>query len=121
MRTKNKIKNKSLVRKLRVRHKIKRNNERCRLCIHRSNRYIYGQIIDSGNGRTIIGISSKYTESNENDKKGKIDLSYRTGMLLAQKAKAKKIDSVVFDRGGFKYHGRVKAFAEGARKAGLKF
>jgi len=121
MRTKNERKNKSLARKLRVRHKIKGNSEHCRLCIYRSNRYIYGQIIDNSNGRTIIGISSKYTESNENDKKGKIDLSYRTGLLLAQKAKAKKIDSVVFDRSGFKYHGRVKAFAEGARKAGLKF
>jgi len=121
MKTKNERKNKSLVRKLRVRHKIKENSERCRLCIYRSNRYIYGQIIDSSNGRTIIGISSKDTESNENDKKGKIDLSYKTGMLLAQKAKAKKIGSIVFDRGGFKYHGRVKAFAEGARKAGLKF
>ena len=121
MRTKIERRNKSLSRKLRIRHKIKNTSSCPRLCVYKSNRYIYGQIINNTNGETIIGVSSKYVKYNGSNKKGKIDISFETGKLLAQKAKEKNIDKVVFDRGRFKYHGRVKALAEGAREGGLKF
>ena len=121
MRTKIERKNKSMLRKLRIRHKIKDTGSRPRLCVYRSNKYIYGQIVDNTSGETIVSISSKYVKYDGNDKKGKIGISFETGKLLAQKAKEKNIDKVVFDRGKFKYHGRVKALAEGARKGGLKF
>jgi large subunit ribosomal protein L18 len=67
-----------------------------------------------------MGISSKEVEAKKEDK-GKVDISFRTGEALAMKALEKKIDRIVFDRSGYKYHGRVKALAEGARKGGLKF
>jgi len=107
-------------RKIRSRLKVKDNFSRPRLCVFRSSRYIYGQIIDNTTGKALLGVSSKDIESKKEDK-GKIDISFRTGEELAKKAKEKKIDQIVFDRSGYKYHGRVKALAEGARKGGLKF
>ena len=107
-------------RKLRSRLKIRENFSRPRLCVFRSARHIYGQIIDNTTGNTLLGISSKDIEAKKEDK-GKIDISFRTGEALAKKALEKKIDQIVFDRSGYKYHGRVKALAEGARKGGLKF
>lgn len=107
-------------RKIRSRLKIKENYSRPRLCVFRSARHIYGQIIDNTTGKTLLGISSKEIEAKKEDK-GKIDISFRTGEELARKAKGKKISEIVFDRSGYKYHGRVKALAEGARKGGLKF
>ena len=120
METKNNRTNKKFKRKIRSRLKIKGNFSRLRLCVHRSSKHIYGQIIDNETGKTLLGISSKDVEAKKEDK-GKIDISFRTGEVLAQKVLEKKIDMIVFDRSGYKYHGRVKALAEGARKGGLKF
>ena len=107
-------------RKIRSRLKVRENFSRPRLCVFRSARYIYGQIIDNTTGKTILGISSKDIEAKKEDK-GKTDISFRTGEALAKKALEKKIVQIVFDRSGYRYHGRVKALAEGARKGGLKF
>ena len=120
MKTKIQRKDRKFKRKLRSRLKVKDNLSRLRLCVHRSSRHIYGQIIDNATGKTLIGISSKDIEGKKEDK-GKMDISFRTGEAIAKKALEKKIDMIVFDRSGYKYHGRVKALAEGARKGGLKF
>jgi large subunit ribosomal protein L18 len=120
MKTKIKRKDKSLRRKSRVKYRIAMNRSLPVLCVYRSNRHIYGQIVDYNTGRTLLGISSKNADTG-NSKKGKIDTSFKTGELLAQKAKKKNISKVVFNRSSYKYHGRVKALAEGARKGGLKF
>lgn len=120
MRTKNEIRNTAERRKLSVRNSIKKFSDRPRLCVYRSNKYIYAQIIDNKTGAVITGITSKITEKNSNEKGG-IGVSFRTGKALAAKAKEKNITSVVFDRGKFKYHGKVKALAEGAREGGLNF
>lgn len=120
MKSKIERKNKSLKRKIRNSYKVKSRSNRPRLTVYRSNKHIYGQIIDNSTGTALAGISSKNVESKKEDK-GKIDISFRTGEALAEIAKKKKISEVVFDRGSYKYHGRVKALAEGARKGGLKF
>ena len=120
MEKKNQRKDSKYKRKIRSRLKVSENLSRPRLSVFRSAKYIYGQIIDNATGKTLIGICSKDVEAKKEDK-GKIDISFRTGEALAKKAVEKKIDQVVFDRSGYKYHGRVKALAEGARKGGLKF
>ncbi|MBC8389494.1 MAG: 50S ribosomal protein L18 [Actinobacteria bacterium] len=120
MKTKIERKDKSFRRKSRVRYKIAMNRSLPVLCVYRSNRHIYGQIVDYNTGKTLMGISSKNADIG-NNKKGKIDTSFKTGELLAKEAKKKNIDKVVFNRSSYKYHGRVKALAEGARKGGLKF
>ena len=120
MKTKIERKDNKFKRKIRTRLKVKENFSRPRLCVFRSKKHIYGQIVDNVTGKTLLGISSKDVGENKEDK-GKIDISFRTGETLAKKALKKKIDTIVFDRGGYKYHGRVKALAEGARKGGLKF
>lgn len=119
MKTRNDLKDKSLRRKSRVTFKVSQNRDRHILYIHRSNKYIYAQIVDVA-GKTILGISSKNIEAPEGTK-GKIDISFKAGKALAEKAKAKKITKIVFNRGSYKYHGRVKALAQGAREGGLKF
>lgn len=104
-------------RKGRVRAKVY-GTEKCpRLSVFRSNKAVYAQIINDENGKTVIGISSG--EVKAKDKKTVI--SSELGKMLAEKALAKGIKEVVFDRNGYKYHGRVKALAEGARAGGLKF
>jgi large subunit ribosomal protein L18 len=120
MEKKNKRKDKGFKRKIRSRLRVRKNFSRPRLCIYRSLKYIYGQIIDNATGKSLMGISSKDIQAESKDK-GKIDISFRAGETLAKKALQKDIDEIVFDRSGYKYHGRVKAFAEGARKGGLKF
>src|SRR4030042_2824302 len=120
MKSKIEKRDKGLRRKVRSKSKIKKSTNRLRLAVYRSNKHIYGQIVDSSTGITLVGISSKNVESKNGDK-GKIDISFRTGEALAKMAKEKKISEIVFDRSGYKYHGRVKARAEGARKGGLKF
>lgn len=120
MKTKIERKDKAFVRKSRTRFKVGKNRDRLRLSVFRSKKHIYGQIIDIVTGNTILGISSKDIDQKDG-KKGKTDISFKTGEAIAQKAKAKKIETVVFDRGGYKYHGRVKALADGARKGGLIF
>ncbi len=103
--------------KRRIRKKIEGTTARPRLSVYRSNKQIYGQIIDDSNGKTLVSISSAALESNG----PKIDQATATGKALAEKAKGAGIDNVVFDRNGYLYHGRVKAFAEAAREGGLKF
>lgn len=120
MRTKKEIRSAAYRRKLSVRSKINKTADRPRLCVFRSNNYVYAQIIDNKTGSTITGISSKVTEKMP-DEKGYLGVCFRTGKALAEKAKAKSIDKVVFDRGSFKYHGRIKALADGARDGGLIF
>jgi large subunit ribosomal protein L18 len=106
------------LRKLRVRAKTKGTNEKPRLSVYRSNKFIYAQIIDDQKGKTIVGVSEK--ELTLKDKKTKTEKSKELGLLIAKKAIAKKVKEVVFDRGSYKYHGRVKQVAEGAREGGLK-
>jgi len=103
----------------RVRLKIRSTSSRPRLSVFRSNRLIYAQIIDDEKGNTILAASEK--NLGEKMKGTRIERAKAVGLLLAKKAIAKKIKKVVFDRGRYKYHGRVKALAEGAREGGLLF
>lgn len=104
----------------RIRLTLKGTNLKPRLSVFRSNKHIYAQIIDDQKSATLVSASDfGYAKSGEND--GKIQNSIKVGEELAQKAKSKKITNVVFDRSGFKFHGRIKALAESARKGGLKF
>jgi large subunit ribosomal protein L18 len=107
-----------LKRRRRVRAKIHGSADRPRISVFRSNRGISAQLIDDDAGRTLASVS--WTES---DLKGlpTLDQARRAGTLLAERAKAAGVESAVFDRGGYQYHGRVKALAEGARAAGLRF
>ena len=104
---------------MRIRKKLKKvNKERYRLCIHRSSKNIFAQIIDDKNSKTLVSASS-LKEKNENKKK--MDLSVVVAGVLAKKALEMKITKVYFDRGSYKYHGRVKIFAETLKKNGLNF
>ncbi len=103
----------------RVRAKIFGTPERPRLCVFRSAKHIYAQIIDDVNGKTLVSASSMEKDFTEYG--GNADAAKKIGELVAERALKAKIDTVVFDRGGFVYHGRVKALAEGAREGGLKF
>lgn len=91
---------------------------RPRLAVYRSNRYIYAQVIDDEAGHTLVAASSQ--EPALRTKSLTVDTAAEVGKLVASRAKEAGIDTVVFDRGGFKYHGRVKALAEAAREGGLK-
>ena len=106
-------------RQIRTRAKTKGSESRPRLSVFRSNKYVYAQIVDDEKGKTIIGASEK--ELAIKDKVNKTERSKLLGNLIAKKAISKKINSVIFDRGSYRYHGRVKAVAEGAREGGLKF
>jgi large subunit ribosomal protein L18 len=110
-------------RKKRVRKKVFGSAERPRLSVYRSHCHIYGQVIDDMAGRTLAAASSLSKELRRQLKKGGGDRAAAglVGKLLGEKAKAADIKKVVFDRNGFRYHGRVKEFAEAARKAGLEF
>lgn len=108
---------KKLRRKLRTRKKIK-NLERPRLHVFRSNKHIHAQVIDDASGKTIVGFSDLKLK----DTKGtKTEIAGKVGEEIAKLAVKKGVKEVVFDRGAYKYHGRVKALAEKAREAGLKF
>jgi len=102
-----------------VRAKIYGTKNRPRLCIFKSNKHIYAQIINDDKGFTLVFTSDLEVKDSKKDKK--IDLAQKVGKLIANKAKDKKITKVVFDRGGFKYHGRIKTLADEARKQGLQF
>ena len=109
-------------RHLRVRERLAGTPERPRLAVFRSLNHIYAQIIDDSAGHTLVSASDlEAGVKSGRDGKKKSEVAGLVGHALAKKAKEKGIASVVFDRGGFKYHGRVKAFAEAARKAGLTF
>jgi large subunit ribosomal protein L18 len=107
-----------LKRRRRVRAKIRGSAERPRISIFRSNRGIMAQVVDDDSGRTLAAV--QWYESDLAKESG-LDRSRRAGALLAERAKAAGAEAVVFDRGGYRYHGHVKAFAEGAREAGLAF
>jgi len=100
-----------------IRNKISGTSERPRLSVFRSNKNIYAQIIDDLSGRTLAAVSSDKAEGASN----KVATSAEVGKQIAQKALELGISSVVFDRSGYLYHGRVKSLADGAREAGLKF
>jgi large subunit ribosomal protein L18 len=100
-----------------VRKKIHGTKERPRLSIFKSNQHIYAQVINDDEGRTLVAVSDAELKSKS---KTKIETAKATGKLIAEKVKEKKIKTVVFDRGGFKFHGRVKAFAEGLKEGGLR-
>jgi len=108
----------------RVRAKIFGTKNRPRLCVFRSNKHIYAQLIDDEKGHTLGAVSDLKLPKNvklNKDMTRKVAIAYEVGKLIAKVAKEKGIKKVVFDRGGYKYHGRVKALAEGAREGGLKF
>jgi len=100
----------------RIRAKISGTLVMPRLAVYKSNKFVYGQLINDEKGETLAAASTKDSKG-----KGMLEKSKHAGLALAKMAKEKKIDTVVFDRGGFIYTGRVKAFAEGAREGGLKF
>ncbi|MCK4805685.1 MAG: 50S ribosomal protein L18 [Candidatus Pacebacteria bacterium] len=103
----------------RVRAKIYGTKDRPRLCIFKSNKHIYVQIINDDKGFTLVFASDLEIKDSKKDKR--INLAQKVGELIANKAKDKKITKILFDRGGFKYHGRVKTLADEARKHGLQF
>ena len=107
-----------LRRRRRVRARIVGTAERPRLSVYRSNRGLFAQVIDDDAGRTLASV--QWTESDLRSLKP-MEQANKAGVLLAERAKAAGIESVVFDRGGYQYHGRVKALAEGAREGGLSF
>src|SRR6185437_3667497 len=107
-------------RHLRVRKKIAGTPERPRLVVFRSSKHIYAQLVDDERGLTLAGATDT-SEGVQVEGKGKVARSFAVGKLIAAKAKEKGIAKVVFDRGGYQYHGRVKAVADGARKGGLEF
>lgn len=109
---------KRLRRHKKVRAKIYGTKEKPRLCVFRSAKHIYAQLINDETGQTLLTTSDRELKG----KQGlKVEAAQKVGNLIAKKAQDLKIDKVVFDRGGYQYHGRVKALAEGAREGGLKF
>lgn len=116
-------KNIRLRSKIKIRKKISGSKEKPRLTVYRSLNNIYAQLIDDSAGATLVSASTLSKEIAEELKntKGKIDKGKLVGLLVAKKASEKKISQVVFDRNGYKYHGRIKAVADGARQGGLQF
>jgi len=111
-----------------IRARVSGSKDKPRLCVFRSAKHIYAQLIDDDKRKTLVSASdleiktSKSKAHKEESKtSGKTAKAFELGKLIAQKASEKKIEKVVFDRGGYKYHGRIKAVAEGAREGGLKF
>ena len=108
-------------RKLRVRRQLKKvANGRPRLSVYRSSKHIYAQIIDDTAGRTLVAASTK-DKDYCGEKGGNVEAAGLVGKQIAERAIKAGVENVVFDRGGYIYHGRVKALAEAAREAGLKF
>lgn len=108
-------------RRLRVKKKIRNNSGIFRLCISRSNKNFYAQIIDDTKGHTLVALSSLSQEFPDLKNSGNIEAAKALGKLLAEKAITKGIKEVVFDRNGYLYHGKIKAFADAARENGLEF
>ena len=108
----------------RIRKKLQGSAERPRLVVFRSLRNMEGQLVDDDLSKTIVGISTLAEQLKgfkSESRNRRIEVAFEAGKLLAEKAKEAGVEKVIFDRGGYKYHGRVKAFAEGARKGGLEF
>jgi len=107
-------------RHLRVRKKVAGTAERPRLVVFRSLKHVYAQLVDDDRGVVLLGVSDR-TKGIAVDGTGKVAKAKATGQLLAEKAKGAGVSRVVFDRAGYRYHGRVKAVADGARAGGLEF
>ena len=106
----------------RIRKRLEGKEARPRLCVFRSNKHIYAQIVDDSKGSTVVAASSLDAEAKGGIKNGgNITAAKAVGKMVAQRAIGKGIQTVLFDRGGYLYHGRVKALADAAREAGLKF
>jgi len=108
----------------RIRRKIMGTADRPRLVVFRSLKNIEGQIVDDDASRTLVGFSTLAPELREfegESRMPRVEIAFEAGKRLAEKAKEAGVERVVFDRGGYRYHGRVKAFADGARKGGLEF
>ena len=111
-----------LKRKKRIRKKLTGSADRPRLCVFRSAKHIYAQVIDDSRGQTLAAASSTEKAVQEkSEAKNKVTYAGTVGEMVGQRALEKGVKQVVFDRNGFLYHGRIKAVSEGARKAGLKF
>ena len=111
-------------RHYRVRNKVQGTAERPRLAVFRSLKNIEGQLVDDDAGRTLVGMSTLTADLKDFAAEGqnrRVEQAFAAGKLLAERAKSQGIETVVFDRGGYRFHGRVKAFADGAREGGLKF
>ncbi len=106
-------------RRARVRRRLRGTPERPRLSVYRSNRYIYAQVIDDTEGVTLAAASSQ--EPTLRSDRLNIETAAKVGSLVADRAKEAGVTAVIFDRGGYKYHGRLKALADAAREAGLEF
>jgi large subunit ribosomal protein L18 len=107
-------------RHLRVRKKVAGTGARPRLVVFRSSKSVYAQLVDDDRGVTLLGVCDR-SEGILVEGSGKVARSRAAGRLLAEKARAAGVSKVVFDRGGYRYHGRVRAVAEGAREGGLEF
>lgn len=106
----------------RIRKTLIGSSARPRLAVFRSNKHIYAQVIDDSKGATVTAASTLDVDAKKDLKQGgNIAAAKAVGKLVAERAKAKGVEAVLFDRGGYLYHGRVKALAEAAREAGLKF
>jgi len=112
-----------LMRHKRLRKRISGTPERPRLSVYRSEKHIYAQIIDDTKGETLVAASTVEKELREklNQKTWNVQAAKEVGKIIAERATAKGIKEIVFDRGGYKYHGRIKALADSARESGLKF
>jgi len=120
---KSKLRAARIRRHRRVRAKVEGTTSRPRLCVFRSLNHIYAQVIDDGRGHTLVSASTLDSEMRNGATAGKVRVARAglVGSLVAKRALGEGINQVVFDRGGYKYHGRVKALAEAARREGLKF
>ena len=106
----------------RIRKRLKGSADRPRLSVFRSLHHVYAQVIDDNTGRTVVAASTREKAvANGLKSLAGADAAQRVGTMLAQRAKEKGVTAVVFDRGGYKYHGRIKALADAARSAGLEF
>ena len=105
----------------RIRKKITGTSDKPRMRVYKSAKHFYAQVIDDSNGHTLVSMSSLDKSFAGEDLKGKCARANKVGKLLAEKAKSAGIEKVVLDRGGYIYHGRIKAFSEGAREGGLVF
>jgi large subunit ribosomal protein L18 len=115
-------KGRRVMRHIRVRRKISGTSERPRLSVYRSLNHVYAQVIDDSQGVTLTSASSlESAVKTQKDDKNKVNVAELVGSLLSERAKEKGVSQVVFDRGGYRYHGRVKALADAARKGGLVF
>lgn len=111
----------SRVRRVRgVRMKIRKNSDRPILIVYRSNKHTYGQVIDQATGK-VLAQASTLDASLKNGMTGNAEAAKRVGGLIAQRAKANGISKIAFDRSGYRYHGRIKALADGVREAGIQF